>query len=104
VGNYPHHRVAALVYGANVSLILLFEILMWWHATRRLFDASPSAANAAWRHARRRFVAAIVATAFAIAVAMAEISAGIGVVYSSYCYLLLLLIVMFRDEAQGPPE
>jgi uncharacterized membrane protein len=96
VGNYPREHLSALIYGANVLLVLVSEILLWRHGTARVHADAPDVAHVAWREARRRFLFALGVTLAAIGVAMIEIWLGIGVVYSSYLYLVVLGAVVSR--------
>ncbi len=98
VGNYPFQHLPALIYAANVLLVLAVEIAMWRHGTRRMHAGGPAEAEAAWRDARTRFLIALAITVAAVVVAAIEIHAGIGVVYSSYVYLGLLALLFTRRE------
>jgi uncharacterized membrane protein len=110
VGDYPHAPLAALIYGADVGVVLGMEFLLWRHGTAKLYAGGAQAAAAIWRGMRARFAIALAATVAAVLIAMAEIEAGIGVTYSSYVYLILLVTILFRahdhrgdsGETEGP--
>jgi uncharacterized membrane protein len=102
IGNYPRQHLSALIYGGNVLLVLVSEILLWRHGTAALHAGTPSAARRAWHDSRNRFLIALAATLIAIGVAMWEIGLGIGVVYSSYVYLFVLGAIVTRPHPPDP--
>src|SRR6187551_2827405 len=55
IGENPTHPRAAILYGSNLALILLFEILMWHRTCRKLANESVIDPDALWRFVRVRF-------------------------------------------------
>jgi uncharacterized membrane protein len=111
VGQVPERPIAAVVYGGNLILILLFEALMWRHATRHLYNDSVTDARALWRTLRQRFMAAALIILAGIAAALIEIEFDEHVGYASYVYLLLIGVGLIRprswalhDDAEAQPS
>ena len=90
IGDNPGHPRAAVLYGANLAMILVFEMLMWERMCRMLADASVTDARALWGFVRMRFALAIGIVVAAIAAALVEIRIGVTEGRASYVYLLLL--------------
>lgn len=90
VGDNPGHPRTAILYGANLALILFFEALMWRRMCRTLYNATVTDPEALWRFVRRRFVFAIGVVVVAVVAALVEIRLAVSEGRASYVYLLLL--------------
>ncbi|MFO1323032.1 MAG: TMEM175 family protein [Burkholderiales bacterium] len=101
VGHAPTEPIAAVVYGANLLLILLFETLMWRRAARRLYNESVTDPAALWVQIRRRSVIAAAIILAGIGAALIEIGSGAEVAYASYVYLLMIGVGIVRPQVRG---
>lgn len=90
IGDNPTQPIAAVVYGGNLLLILLFEALMWRRCALHLSGERTEDAIAQWNFLRRRFVVAGGIILLAIGAALLEIELGTKVGFASYVYLLLI--------------
>ncbi|MCC7325955.1 MAG: DUF1211 domain-containing protein [Burkholderiales bacterium] len=90
IGDNPELPLAAMLYGANLLLLLTCEALMWRHSARHLFNESVLDAVAVWRVLRRRFLFAAAVIVVGIVAALVEIERNTAVGYASYVYLLLI--------------
>ena len=104
IGDNPGHPRAAVLYGANLGLILVFEMLMWERMCRRLPNETVKDAHALWRFVRWRFSIAIAIVVAAIATALIEIRAGVAEGRASYVYLLLLGAAVVPRMLGGAPS
>ncbi len=98
IGNNPAQPVAAVVYGGNLLLILLFESLMWRRGVRHLANPSVTDPAALWRLMRARFLFAGGVIVLAIVAALVEIEIGTQVGFASYVYLLLIVVGVVRQR------
>jgi uncharacterized membrane protein len=96
IGHNSEHPGAAIVYGANLILILLFEALMWRHAARHLVNETVTDARALWVYMRKRYLIAAGVIMVGIIGALIEIEVDTKVGYASYVYLLLIGVGIFR--------
>ena len=96
VGENPTHPRAAILYGANLALILLFEALMWRRMCLTLANETVTDRQALWRYVRLRLVLATGIVLGAIAIALLEIRLGLSEGRASYVYLLLLAVGVAR--------
>jgi uncharacterized membrane protein len=103
VGDNPSHPRTAVLYGANLALILFFEALMWRRMCRTLYNATVADPPALWRFVRRRFAFAIGVVVAAVAAALIEIRMGVDEGRASYVYLLLLGAGVSRPLWGGTP-
>ena len=90
IGDNPGHPRAAILYGANLALILVFEGLMWRRMCLVLANETVTDPAALWRFVRTRFALAIGVVVAAVATALVEIRLGVGEGRASYLYLLML--------------
>jgi uncharacterized membrane protein len=90
IGHNPTQPVAAVAYGCNLILILLFEALMWRRAAHHLIGETAADGDALWRIMRRRFGSAALVIVLGMASALLEIELATNVGYASYVYLLLI--------------
>jgi len=90
IGHRSEQPPAAIVYGANLILILAAETLMWRHACRHLVNETVTDARALWLSVRRRFFASAAIILAGIVAALIEIQYAANVEYASYVYLLLI--------------
>jgi uncharacterized membrane protein len=90
IGHRSEQPPAAIVYGANLILILGCETLMWRHACRYLVNETVTDADALWRSVRHRFFGAAAIIVAGILAALIEIQYATNVGYASYVYLLLI--------------
>jgi len=104
IGHNPERPIAAVIYGGNLILILLFEALMWRHATHHLHNESVTDARALWRTLRRRFIFAALVIFIGIIAALIEIELDDYVGYASYVYLLLIGAGLFRPKLWDPHD
>jgi uncharacterized membrane protein len=96
VGDNPTHPRAAILYGANLALILVFEALMWRRMCLHLANETVTDREALWRYVRLRLVLATGIVLGAIAIALLEIRLGVSEGRASYVYLLLLAVGVAR--------
>ena len=96
VGDNPTHPRAAVLYGANLVAILVFEALMWRRMCRGLANDSVTDAAELWRTMRRRIAFAIAIVVAGILTALVEIRLGATEGFAPYVYLLLLASGMLR--------
>jgi uncharacterized membrane protein len=105
IGHNPTQPVAAIVYGADLLLILSCEALMWRHAARRHhFDETLTDAATLWHEMRRRFLLAALIIALGMVGAVVEIEFATNVGYASYLYLLLIAAGIMRQRRETPAE
>ena len=108
IGENPTHPRAAILYGSNLALILLFEILMWHRMCRKLYNDSVTDPEALWRFVRVRFGMAMAIIVAGVLIALTEIRLGVSEGKASYIYLLLLAAgvakPMFGRERVEAPE
>lgn len=90
IGNNSGQPVAAVVYGGNLLLLVLFEALLWRRGALHLSNDTVTDPVALWRFMRRRFLFSGAVIVLAIAAALVEIEAGTRVGYATYVYLLLI--------------
>ena len=90
IGDNPGHPRAAILYGANLALILVFEGMMWRRMCLSLANETVTDPAALWRFVRTRFALAIGVVIAAVATALVEIRLGVSEGRASYVYLLLL--------------
>ena len=96
VGDNPTHPRAAILYGTNLALILVFEALMWRRMCMHLANETVTDSEALWRYVRLRLVLATGIVLGAIAIALLEIRLGVTEGRASYVYLLLLAVGVAR--------
>jgi uncharacterized membrane protein len=83
IGEHPDVPAAALLYGLNLTLIVVAHALMWRRALLRLHEGDPAEGPTVWRAARVGF-------ALVLAVVLAAMTAAmLGFAWSSWLYLLL---------------
>jgi uncharacterized membrane protein len=104
LGHNPLHPRAAILYGTNLLAILVFEVLLWRHMCRALYNESVTDPVALWRFVRSRFVIAACIVALGIAVALIEIAAGVKAPYAPYVYLLLIGASVVRARYQSDEQ
>lgn len=104
IGHNSTQPVAAILYGCDLMLILLFEALMWRHAARDHFNDTVSDAEAIWHAMRRHFLQAATVIALGMIAAVAEIEFATNVGYASYVYLLLILAGFVRQRRAASHE
>jgi uncharacterized membrane protein len=90
LGNHPELPRAAVLYGANLFLLLCLELAMWRRVCLHLGDGSLADPAAAWQHMRSRYALALFVVLLAIVVALAEIALGGSHGLAPWLYLLLL--------------
>jgi len=90
VGDNPTQPRAAILYGVNLALILVFEQAMWRRCLLHLANESVIDARTAWRTARQRYLIAICVVLLGIAAALIEIDLGRTSGLGHYIYLLLI--------------
>ena len=90
IGNNPDQPVAAVVYGGNLLLLLLFEALLWRRGALHLSNDTVTDPAALWRFMRGRFLFSAAVIVLAIVAALVEIEVGTRVGYATYVYLLLI--------------
>ena len=96
VGDNPTHPRAAILYGTNLALILVFEALMWRRMCLHLANETVTDSQTLWRYVRLRLVLATGIVLGAIAIALLEIRLGVTEGRASYVYLLLLAVGVAR--------
>jgi uncharacterized membrane protein len=96
LGAHPAHPAAAVIYGANLLAILLFEGLLYRRMCKTLANETVSDPEALWRFARRRFLIAAGVVLLGVTAALVEIEVGESVGLASYVYLLLIAAGVFR--------
>ena len=96
VDDNPGHPRAAILYGANLALILVFEAAMWQRMCRKLANETVTDGDALWRFVRNRFAFAIGVVVVAVAVALVEIELGVTEGRAPYLYLLMLVAGIAR--------
>lgn len=96
VGHNPNHPRAAILYGVNLALITLFELLLWRRCLLHLANESVLDARNAWRTVRRRYLIAICVVLLGIAAALIEIDIGRTSGLGHYIYLLLIAAGIMR--------
>jgi uncharacterized membrane protein len=90
LGNHPDMPRAALLYGANLFLLLGCELAMWRRVCHRLPDAGFTDAPAVWPRLRRRYGVAMAVVLAAIVLALLEIELRASRGVAAWLYLLLL--------------
>ena len=90
IGDNPGHPRAAILYGANLALTLVFEGLMWRRMCLTLANETVTDPVALWRFVRVRFALALGVVIAAVATALIEIRLGLSEGRASYVYLLML--------------
>ena len=90
IGENPTHPRAAILYGSNLALILVFEMLMWQRMCSKLANETVTDPPALWRFVRVRFGIAVGVVIAGILIALAEIRLGVSEGKASYIYLLML--------------
>jgi uncharacterized membrane protein len=103
IGDNPGHPRAAILYGANLGLILFFEMLMWERMCRLLANESVTDARKLWRFVRWRFALALGIVVLAIVTALVEIRLGVSEGRASYVYLLMLGAAVVPRMFGGAP-
>ena len=98
IGNNPAQPVAAVVYGGNLLLLVVFEALMWRRGALHLSNETVTDGAALWAFMRGRFVFAGGVILLAIFAALAEIEVGTRVGFASYVYLLLIVAGVVRPR------
>ena len=96
IGAHPAHPAAAVIYGANLLAILLFEGLLYRRMCKTLANETVSDPEALWRFARRRFPSPPASCCWAMVAALVEIEVRESVGLASYVYLLLIAAGVFR--------
>jgi uncharacterized membrane protein len=104
IGDNPGHPRAAVLYGANLAMILVFEMLMWERMCRKLANDTVHDAQALWGFVRMRFALALGIVVVAIAAALVEIRLGVSEGRASYVYLLLLGAAVVPRMLGGTPD
>lgn len=98
IGNNPEQPVAAVVYGGNLLLLVLFEALLWRRGALHLSNESVTDGVALWAFMRGRFLFAGGVIVLAIVAALVEIEVGTRVGYATYAYLLLIVVGVVRPR------
>jgi uncharacterized membrane protein len=107
LGNHPELPRAAVLYGANLFLLLCLELAMWRRVCLHLGDDSVDDPRAAWLHVRSRYAFGLAVVLLAIVVALAEIAAGLSEGLAPWLYLLLLGLGTLRPRvprSRPPPR
>jgi len=108
IGENPTHPRAAILYGSNLALILVVEMLMWERMCRRLANESVLDPAALWRFVRMRYAVAIGIVVAGVLIALVEIRLGVSEGKASYIYLLMIGVgiakPMFGRERVRAPE
>jgi len=107
IGENPTHPRAAILYGSNLALILLFEMLMWHRMCHKLANETVLDRAALWRFVRVRFSLALGVIVAGVLIALVEIRLGVTEGKASYVYLLMLGVgvmkpMFSRDRAEAP--
>jgi len=92
IGHRAGQPAPAAVYGVNLILILVAEMLMWRRGCRHLINDTVTDADALWKMMRRRFLVAAGVLVAGIVAALIEIRYATSVGYASYVYLLLIAV------------
>ncbi|MFO1316396.1 MAG: TMEM175 family protein [Burkholderiales bacterium] len=103
IGNNPGQPVAAIVYGGNLLLLLLFEALLWRRGALHLSNETVVDGAALWAFMRSRFLFAGGVIVLAIVAALVEIEFGTKVGYATYVYLLLIVVGVARPRHAPSP-
>lgn len=101
LGAHPSHPAAAVIYGANLLLILGFEGLLYRRMCTRLANDTVDDPAALWRFVRRRFAFAAGIVMLGIVAALVEISLRESIGFASYVYLLLIAAGIVRPGYKG---
>lgn len=99
LGSHPELPRAAVLYGANLFVLLCLELGMWKRVCLDLGDGSLHDPRAAWLHVRGRYALGLGVVLGAIAVALIEIAWGASVGLAPWLYLLLLGLGSLRPGA-----
>jgi uncharacterized membrane protein len=96
LGNHPALPRAAVLYGANLLLILICEALAWHRVCHRLANETLADGPSTWRLSRQRHYFAIGVVLLGIAIALIEIRIGASQGLATWIYLLLIGAGLYR--------
>lgn len=96
LGQHPEMPRAAVLYGANLLMILWFETLCWKRAIFVLSDDAAEDRAALWRRIRDRNLMAMSVVILAVVVALVEIRVGVSQGFAPWIYLLLIAVGIMR--------
>jgi uncharacterized membrane protein len=96
IGEHPGVPGAALLYGVNLTLIVVAHALMWRRGLLRLLEGDPAEGRALWGVVRVGFLLVLAV------VLAAMIAAMLGFEWSSWLYVLLLVaLLVLRPWVKG---
>ena len=101
LGDHPAMPRAAVLYGANLLLILLFETLAWRRASLVLANGTVADGAALWTEVRNRNFIAMGVVVAGIAIALVEIRLGVSRGLAPWTYLLLIGAGVMRPAMRG---
>jgi uncharacterized membrane protein len=96
LGDHPDQPRAAVLYGGNLILILVCEMMLWHRVCKALANETLENPEATWRKLRRRYQGAIVVVLLGILAALIEIALGSTRGLSAWIYLLLIGLGVMR--------
>lgn len=101
IGEHPSLPRAAVLYGANLLLILLFESLAWRRAILLLANDTVEDGPALWHEVRHRNYIGMGVILGGIVIALIEIRLGVTSGFGQWTYLLLIAAGIVRPAVRG---